>query len=285
METMTGCTQDDAMLALLLPQMNELSLNDDSEANGDVLKFTPRSGKKTAEELAADALAADMDEWITFDPRDSIEPLDAWLEKYPPSEVSREDGIGWISVLARNSYEDDPPDTRGLQIAWEEMKAGNMPISYENITHLALGYNVTVGKWLFHVDSGYKVDLLWRLVATNLVYGTLGNFACSAKVSPVNPAEERYRHVVCIYNRNFTNEAEVLALENEIRLSGIKRQMKYKPDVYTCCGVYVNNPWNLRPTIFTSSYDIRSRSSIVLNHQTNQTLTKFVDTKNAGLQL
>ena len=49
---------------------------------------------RTSDDLAAEALAADMDEWIVFDPRDfSTEQMmhcfHDWLLQNQPSEVSR----------------------------------------------------------------------------------------------------------------------------------------------------------------------------------------------------
>ena len=44
----------------------------------------------TAEHLAAEAMAADMDPWLVFDARMTpATELDAWLAKYPPSQVTR----------------------------------------------------------------------------------------------------------------------------------------------------------------------------------------------------
>ena len=95
------------------------------------------------------------------------------------------------------------------------------------------------------------MDHLWSVIAKGVVSSQLG---CSSKVSPFNPEEPK--HVVLIYNNDFTNEAEVMELENSIRNLGIKAQLSYKPDAYTYIGVYKNNQWGLRPTIYRSVFDI-----------------------------
>ena len=43
-----------------------------------------------AQQLAAEAMAADMDQWIHYNPNNiEEETLEEWLAKYPPSQVYR----------------------------------------------------------------------------------------------------------------------------------------------------------------------------------------------------
>lgn len=229
----------------------------------------------TAEDYAAESLAADFDEWVTYKPEMHAEPLDEWLDTNRPSIISREDGVGWIGVHSPYQNDEDPPDVVGLQKAWQDLCASGAPITYNAIQVLALGYNVTTGKWLFHVPTGYKIDILWRLIANNLVGKSLGNFAHFAKVSPFDPFQENYRHVICVYNRNYTNIEEVFALEKAIRMAGIKCVMHYKPDVYTYCGIYRKNKWELRPTVYISDYDARTHVSRIQSVHENRTVSTY----------
>ncbi|WP_143213068.1 putative phosphothreonine lyase domain-containg protein, partial [Acinetobacter baumannii] len=107
-----------------------------------------------------------------------------------------------------------------------------------------------------HVNTGgtgLKVHHIWGLVARATANGKLGS---TAKVSPYNdynPKEDW--HVICIYNEDFTDK-EVYNLENLIRNIGIKCSLAHKPDMYAYLGIYRNNKWGLRPTIYQTVYDL-----------------------------
>lgn len=92
-----------------------------------------------------------------------------------------------------------------------------------------------------------QIDEIWKSVATAVVSGCLGY---AAKVS----ARDRKKptHVICVYTEDFTNEEQVRAVEIGLRKVGVTSVMRYKPDVYTTLGIYRNNRWGLKPTIYTS---------------------------------
>lgn len=77
-----------------------------------------------------------------------------------------------------------------------------------------------------------------------------GNLGYAAKVSARDPKQKT--HVICVYTEDFTNEEQVRVVEKGLRKIGITAEMRYKPDVYTTLGIYRNNPWGLKPTIYTS---------------------------------
>ncbi|XP_078612613.1 UPF0696 protein C11orf68 homolog [Branchiostoma floridae x Branchiostoma japonicum] len=233
-----------------------------SQQQGDHLHGSHGDAEKTADDYAAEAMAADLDQWITFDARiKDLSDLDPWLDEFAPSKVMREDGVGWISVHAE-SYVDDPlRDVVHLQEGWENLKHSGRAVTLETITSLALNNHCTSGKWLFHVENGFKVDYGWSAIARGVVEGKLGS---SAKVSPASKTPDAsFRHVVCVYNTNFNNRDEVWLLENAIRRVGIKCPMSYKPDVYTCLGIYRKNKWGLRPTIYHSDFDVSKGCSVI----------------------
>uniref|UniRef100_T1J5Y1 Uncharacterized protein n=1 Tax=Strigamia maritima TaxID=126957 RepID=T1J5Y1_STRMM len=225
---------------------------------------SPTKIPKTAEELAAESMAANMDEIVYYDAKESIETLDEWLESFKPSEILREDGVGWIVAMGKTDNCEDSRDVINLQKAWKDLVESKAPITYDNIKTLAIKYNVTTGKWLFHVPTGSKVDFLWRIIATNVVKNNLDGFSFSAKVSPYNPEESN--HVISVYNHNYTNDQEVFSLEKAIRLAGVKRTLHYKPDVFTYCGIYRRNKWELRPTIYKSDYNLKNKQSEIMSH-------------------
>lgn len=230
-----------------------------------------------AETYAAESLAADMDPWIVFDSRRTPRSeFDYWLESNRPSQVNRhgdaERGVspvGWIAVLGP-THCPGGGDVMGLQESWEKLVDSGRPVSFETIKELALNHGVLSGKWLMHLDSGFKLDHAWSCVAR----ATLDGKISSVKVSPHNPTADK-RQVICAYNQNFTDESEVVRLDSIIRATGIKCPLFYKPDVYTYLGIYRNNRWKLCPTIYESKFDLECvpRRSHIVNKVTNLEVT------------
>ncbi|XP_019713944.1 UPF0696 protein C11orf68 homolog [Hippocampus comes] len=230
-----------------------------------------------AETYAAESLAADMDPWVVFDSRKKPRSeFDDWLESNRPSRVSRfgnkELGVGpvgWIAVLGPDHCSDGG-DVDALQESWEKLVASGRAVNFENVKELALNHGVLSGKWLMHLDPGFKVDQAWECVARATVDGKI----CSVKVSPYDPVKGD-RHVICVYNHNFTDEREVVQLDAHIRASGVKCPLAYKPDVYTYLGIYRNNRWKLCPTIYESKFNLECvpRRSRIVNKVTNLDVT------------
>ncbi|KAG9259908.1 UPF0696 protein C11orf68 homolog [Astyanax mexicanus] len=231
----------------------------------------------SAEDYAAEALAADMDPWIIFDARKTPRAeFYSWLESNRPSQVSRfgdEEGglgpVGWISVLGPD-HGPEYPDVTGLQESWEKLLASGRQVTFQTIKELALNHNVLTGKWLIHMDTGFKVDRAWECIAKAVLDGKIS----SAKVSP-RDANSEAKHVICAYNNNFADEEQVMQLDAAIRAAGVKCSLSYKPDVYTYLGIYRNNKWKLCPTIYESKFDLECvpRRSHIINKVTNLEVT------------
>ncbi|XP_026876769.1 UPF0696 protein C11orf68 homolog [Electrophorus electricus] len=246
---------------------------EDEEAPGEVEHNEPLS----AEDYAAEAMAADMDPWIIFDARKTPRAeFCSWLESNRPSQVCRfgdEEGgsgpVGWIAVLGPDHCP-STMDVSGLQENWERLLASGRPITFQTIKELALNHNVRTGKWLMHLDTGFKVDHAWECVARAVLDGKI----LQAKVSPRDP-KSNVKHVICVYNHNFADEEQVMQLDAAIRAVGVKCPLTYKPDVYTYLGIYRNNRWKLCPTIYESKFDLECvpRRSHVINKVTNLEVT------------
>jgi len=233
-----------------------------------------------AEAHAAEAMAADMERWIVFDstktPRSEF---DSWLESNAPSQVNRfgdeESGVspvGWIAVRGLNYCPTTGDDLEGLQESWEKLLSSGRPVTFQTVKELALNHGVLTGKWLMHLDFGFKVDHAWECLARAALDGKID----SAKVSPHDPkGGGDGKHVICVYNENFTDEREVIQLDNIIRATGVKCSLSYKPDVYTYLGIYRNNRWKLCPTIYESKFDLERvpRRSHIVNKVTNLEVT------------
>lgn len=230
----------------------------------------------TSEAHAAEALAADMDPWIVFDCRKTPRSeFDAWLENNRPSRVHRygsEEGVGnvgWISVVGTNCCHSSG-DVIGLQESWKKFLNSGLPATFQAVRELALNHGVLSGKWLMHLEAGFKLDHAWESVARAVLDGKID----SAKVSPYNPSGSA-RQVICVYNQNFTDESEVVRLDSIIRATGLKCPLNYKPDVYSYLGIYRNNCWKLCPTIYESKFDLGCvpRRSHIVNKVTNLEVT------------
>ncbi|XP_026174937.1 UPF0696 protein C11orf68 homolog [Mastacembelus armatus] len=230
-----------------------------------------------AETHAAEAMAADMDPWIVFDSRRTPRSeFDGWLESNRPSQVYRfgdtEIGVspvGWIAVLGPNHCPSSG-DVMGLQESWEKLLASGRPVSFQTVKELALNHGVLSGKWLMHLDSGFKLDHAWECVARAALDGKIS----LVKVSPYDPKGVG-KQVICAYNQNFTDESEVIRLDCIIRATGVKCPLSYKPDVYTYLGIYRNNRWKMCPTIYESKFDLECvpRRSHIVNKVTNLEVT------------
>ncbi|XP_043929712.1 UPF0696 protein C11orf68 homolog [Protopterus annectens] len=230
-----------------------------------------------AEDYAAEALAADMDPWVIFDARKTPRAeFEDWLDTNRPSRVCRygdpdrnTEPVGWIAVYGWNHIP-DTGDVDALQDDWEGLQSSGREVSFETIKELALNHRVLTGKWLMHLDTGFKVDHAWRGIAQSVLDGRIAE----AKVSPHIP-DLNSKHVICVYNRDFTNVQEVINLDTAIRATGVKCQLSYKPDVYTYLGIYRNNRWRLCPTIYESRFDLECipRRSRIINKITNNEVT------------
>lgn len=94
--------------------------------------------------------------------------------------------------------------------------------------------------------TGEEIDQLWRTIADGVIKGIIPSM--STKVSASN--EKNGSHVICIYNDNFVNEAEVYALRDGIRNAGINNTLRYRGDLYTCLGIYSQNTWGIDPVLY-----------------------------------
>jgi len=222
-------------------------------------------GEEVEEEESDDSMDSELEfdggKWKTYieDSLKNKEPFDIWLSKYTPTTVTKKDRFAWICV--RSKFRDPyNSDVDGLMESWEAFLSSGRPVNYTNLKELACNHQVLSGKWLFFSDSGGKVDHLWSVVAKNIVNDGKSLPCFTAKVSAY---EETNRHVVCIYNPDFTNREQLLQAEQAIRNMGLKCELMYKPDVYTYLGVYRNNPWRLSPIIMKSVFDIKTGKSVI----------------------
>ena len=164
--------------------------------------------------------------------------------------------VRWIYVhnyrsLSESKHEDEEKDkSPGLPTipsAWSAICAKGQP-SLAEIDNLARLYKVFVGKWLVFVTSD-KVDNLWEKIVRSTLAGTLG---ISAKVSTRDKKNSSSRHVICVYTSDYRSMTDVNRVREGLRQLGVKGRIGYKPDIYTYCNIYMDNPWGILPSRYYS---------------------------------
>ncbi|KAJ7357824.1 hypothetical protein OS493_022634 [Desmophyllum pertusum] len=183
-------------------------------------------------------------EWIVFEGDVTI---DDFVKRNRPSLIENSNHP-WVKVAnpQRLPCHITEEDEDSLLEEWETVKRNPRRITADFVRDLAEKYAYKSGKWLIYSKSA-RIDAIWKSVATAVVSGRLGT---AAKVSTRYPKEST--HVICVYTEDFTNEEQVRAVEKGLKEVGVTAQMLYKPDIYTTLGIYRNNRWRLKPTIYTS---------------------------------
>ena len=220
-----------------------------------------RSRGIKAEELFQASLAADNDKWLQFQIEEAIPAktqlvqLEDWLRKHPPSKIVRSSGVGWIAVKLR----DKGRKMVEAKVAWEELEGER---NMEAVNHLAKQFGVEGGKWMCHLDI-HSIDGAWNKVAKTLLSGGLGSPVYMVKVSPVDDVtqEKSVEHVLIVYNTDYTNTDQIMRVENLLRSAGVLTPLTYKPDIFSALGIYRNNIWGFRPTIYRSRCLVREGRS------------------------
>jgi len=223
---------------------------------------TPR-GRVVAEDLFAASVAADDDHWLQFQVNadvpasDQMDSLKLWLVSNKPSTIARSTGVGWIAV----KFKDKGKKVLEAKAAWDSLKGEK---TMEVVNSLAMEFKVKGGKWMCHLPSAL-IDEVWGKLATALMCGGLGPTVYMVKVSPVediDPNLSRGEHVICVYNMDYQDTDQVMRVENLVRSAGVSTVLNYKPDIFSALGIYRNNKWGFRPTIYSSKVTMEGRSRV-----------------------
>lgn len=192
--------------------------------------------------------------------------LAGWIKDNMPSEIKRSEGVGAVVVLAKGhtkeafvTFEEKLSRGEKAHADWltmVEAATPEDPLTFEAIGKLAEKQDLKGGKWMFHVDRKF-VDSLWRQLAWAVGFDKFPKDVVSASVTPVDDlghetAQDKGIHVVSLWNTDFRDEETILKVEKVVRGLNIKIDMIYKPDIYSGIGIYRNNPWKLRPVIYSS---------------------------------
>jgi Domain of unknown function (DUF1917) len=168
--------------------------------------------------------------------------------RLPSKTLKHQDKWIYVSNPRSAEFEEQSPDLYALPSAWDKIRAEGLSSSLSEIDKLAKQFNILPGKWLVFVSSD-EVDKLWGRIVNSTLAGTLG---ISTKVSTRDKNDPRFKHVICVYNADYTSMAEVNGVRDELRRLGVEERIGYKPDIYTLCGIYHRNNWGIPPCRYFS---------------------------------
>eukprot|EP00092_Neocalanus_flemingeri_P033492 GFUD01036410.1.p1 GENE.GFUD01036410.1~~GFUD01036410.1.p1 ORF type:complete len:650 (+),score=234.44 GFUD01036410.1:47-1996(+) len=234
------------------PGVGKRTTSEDNPAHIVIPANVPRT-RVVAEKLFAASVAADDDQWLQFQveadvpARQQLDQLKLWLVSNRPSTIARSSGVGWIAV----KFKDKGKKVLEAKAAWDSHEGEK---TMEVVNELATEFHVMGGKWMCHLPSGF-IDDVWAKLAISLMCGGLGPSVYMVKVSPVediDPNLARGEHVICVYNTNYKDTEQVMRVENLMRSAGVETLLNYKPDIFSALGIYRNNKWGFRPTIYCS---------------------------------
>jgi len=165
-----------------------------------------------------------------------------YLSRWPPSRTPAIYGP-WIMVNRGGSQPTtSPADIKGLSASFQTLAlSGN--VTTETLDQISKSHNVITGKWMIFEEPD-KVDMLWGKLIYHLCVERQKGFA---KVSTWKRGE---RHVICVYVDNYTDLEEVNSLRKALKEIGVKRCIGFKPDAYTHLGIYKENAWKIRPSLY-----------------------------------
>lgn len=95
------------------------------------------------------------------------------------------------------------------------------------------------GKWLIFIPLS-QIDAVWEEIKTATEEGRLGSSAKVATAHPNPNATSPDTKVICVYTYDWTDEADVRRIREELRSLGITSKIPYKADQETHSGQYAN---------------------------------------------
>lgn len=124
----------------------------------------------------------------------------------------------------------------------------------EDIITLAVKSGMTCGKWMLFPNKS-ELPRCWQAVAEATSQGRLGP-AC--KVATPNPLSGKVDTLICVYTYDFTDEADVRRVLNELlelKLGPCRvdsRPIYYKCDAYTHLEIESGNRFKIRASLWSS---------------------------------
>ncbi|KAJ7636790.1 hypothetical protein FB45DRAFT_1056072 [Roridomyces roridus] len=125
----------------------------------------------------------------------------------------------------------------------------------KEIVELARTTGVVVGKWMLFLQA-HDVNNTWARIAHATANNRLGTSAAVATGSQ----DGGHCRLVCVYTRDFTDEADVQRVLRELDRMGLVpkgRGLQYKCDAYTHLDIYAGNEYGVHPSIYSSARMLR----------------------------
>ena len=185
--------------------------------------------------------------------------LNDWFKNAAPSKICRSDGVGWIYILSETIANEDRKRLLesyegivALKQEWSKINENpENEVTFETFKDLAEKHDCKHGKWTVHAP---QVDDIWQNLALAFAYDKFPKGAIAIKVSPFDDLDTsgKNEHVICVINKDMSDETEVLGVERALRNIPIRGELMYKPNIYTELGIYRSNKFGIRPTIYKS---------------------------------
>lgn len=169
-----------------------------------------------------------------------------WLKKNKPSVIKQSE-IAWICARKDEDSRCGIIHLHNVKAATDEWQILGNKAKLDDAFQLASKYHITTGKWMIFATHD-SIDRIWEDIVVAMFEGELSH-VISMKVSPRNDSNDR--HVICIYNNNFLNKKEVFESEASLR-KVYHGTLTYKPDIFTYLGIYKQNEWKIKPTLYVS---------------------------------
>jgi hypothetical protein len=105
------------------------------------------------------------------------------------------------------------------------------PLTEERVDIIAKAFKELSGKWmLFPTD--FEIKSIWDILLSAFLDQLVFDGMKTWKQEPYKT------HLICIYNGNFLDEDQIRKNLESLRNLGIKKDLFYKPDVYTSLFIY-----------------------------------------------
>ena len=159
---------------------------------------------------------------------------------------------GLCAVLKKEGPSKTKPEAKNhLQAEWEQFssKGGLSRKKLEDgLKELSVRHGVLVGKWLFFLTSA-DMDRVWPELVWALSKEALGR----ADTMKVGSPDQKGKHCCCVYMPNCFDPVQVESAGSHLEalLGGLVTHVDLylKPDAYTHCKIYRQNPWKLSPSL------------------------------------
>ena len=187
--------------------------------------------------------------------------LEKFLVDFRPSIASCSH-LAWISILSADGK--IKKDTKMQRLDervdaaveyWDGLIQRNRKPESSDIELIANKFDIKRGKWLIFAHRN-EVEIVWNSLAKTILQKAPALFT-EIKVSTVSPIEEG--HVICTYIEDYTKSSEMQEAADFLvcilkPLELRDRRLVFKPDIMTYLGIYKDNEYGIKPSIYSLKF-------------------------------